>query len=466
MFANFIYLTCLVIASPWIVYRMICHGRYRRGRCEKFFGLSPRRALRMRQRLKSQSTVKQVFVEQHGGELQRTPKPIWIHAVSVGEVNLIGKLVETLRRQHPHSPIVVSTSTDTGYDLACQKFGSDAVFFCPLDFSWAVDRTLRNLDPVLLVLVELELWPNLIKRTRRRGVDVAVINGRLSRRSAEGYQRLSGITRPIFAGLTRVGCQDKVTAERFVDCGTGPSRLLVTGSMKFDNAPDSRDNVDVQSRLDWAGVAAWHRVWVVGSTQDGEEAMALSIYRRLVQSFPELRLVLVPRHQERFDEVAGLIDEFNFRCRRRSHQLEQESTDVARVWTSDEVILVDTIGELRHWWGVGQLATVGGSFGDRGGQNMLEPAGYGNAVSFGPNTRNFAEIAGRLLDATAAVRCSDEADLESFVRRCLNDEPAANQLGRAAKMVVESHRGATSNTLEMLASLLPVRPNRQSNRAA
>jgi 3-deoxy-D-manno-octulosonic-acid transferase len=393
------------------------------------------------------------------GQLSST-RCIWLHAVSVGEVNLIAGVIDGLKVRYPETPIVVSSSTDTGYDLAVTRFGADRVFFCPLDFSWAVRQTLRFLNPSVLVLAELELWPNLITNARKFDSQVIVINGRLSDRTATGYQRFGRVTRSIFASLSRVECQDERAARNFAACGTPRQRIGVTGSLKFDNAPESRDNFEVHSRCSWAGVDPWHRVWVFGSTQEGEEQIALDVYRRLSEQFQELRLILVPRHRERFDRVAQLIESSGLIPHRRSTAGSMQDLN----WTSERVVLVDTIGELRHWWGVGQIATVGGSFGDRGGQNMLEPAGYGSAISFGPNTRNFADIAQRLLDADGAVRVGGAIELQEFVRRCLTDVPAADALGRSAKKVVQSHRGATARTLGSISDLIgqPIEQSRQA----
>lgn len=421
MIANFVYVFALTLASPIVLIRMIRHGRYRRGIRDKLFGLSRQRAAAIR----------------------GNRACVWIHAVSVGEVNLLIHVVERLRQLDPGRSVVISTSTDTGYDLAVKLFGKQRVFFCPLDFSWAVRRTLNHLDPEQLVLVELELWPNLIRIAQEVGCEVMVINGRLSEQSAGSYQKFARWTRSTFARLTWVGCQDEVSRERFAACGTPRERLQITGSLKFDNAPNSRETSEVQQLAQWSAADPWHRVWVVGSTQSGEEAMAIEVYQSLRTDHPELRLILVPRHQERFDEVANLLVQSGLTAHRRSRDRSMHDEQ----WTSSTVILVDTIGELRDWWGVGQIATVGGSFGDRGGQNMLEPAGYGSAVSFGPNTRNFDQIAHQLLDKGGAIRVHDRHELEAFVRRCLTDIPAADSLGRAASAVVQAHRGATKRTI-------------------
>jgi 3-deoxy-D-manno-octulosonic-acid transferase len=425
MFLNLLYSLALTLLSPLILFRVIRHGRYRRGITEKLFGLSHKRG------------------RQLIGEQQET---IWLHAVSVGEVNLLPELARQLAVRSPHAAIVISSTTDTGYDLAVKNFGRERVFFCPLDFTWAVRRTLQNLRCRQLVLAELELWPNLIAAAAKLDCPVTVINGRLSERSAGRYQKFARFIRPTFARLTAVGCQDLVTAKRFVDCGVDSSRTRVTGSLKFDNAPRSRDTRQVAERINWAGVDAWHRVWCFGSTQAGEETLAMNVYHRLRQQHPELRLILVPRHPERFNQVAELITEAGDRVLRRS----RDDSQYDEQWDSDEVILVDTIGELRHWWGVAHIATVGGSFGDRGGQNMLEPAGYGCAVSFGPNTKNFETIANQLIEGGGAIRVADEMELEAFVKRCLEDIPAADELGRTAQHIVDGHRGAYDRTIELL----------------
>ena len=201
MFANILYCLALITLSPLIAYRMIRHGRYRRGIRQKLFGLSAAEARR----------------------LNRGEQCIWLHAVSVGEVNLFPGLVRQIQAADPAQSVVVSTSTDTGYDLACQKYGTERVFFCPLDFSWAVRRTLSHLRPRLLILAELELWPNLTTETRRYGADVVVVNGRLSHRSTVGYRRSKWLTRPIFASLSHVICQDRLTAERFATAARRPT---------------------------------------------------------------------------------------------------------------------------------------------------------------------------------------------------------------------------------------------------
>ena len=423
MLANLVYLIALVMLSPMIVFRSIKAGRYRRGLLEKLFGVSAQRA----RKLLSHQT--------DSSEL------VWFHAVSVGEVNLLPNLIHHLEDNTSLS-YVISSSTDTGYDLAVERFGTEKVFFCPLDFTWAVKRTLRHLKPSKIALAELELWPNLIRAAKQQQCKVIVINARLSERSSRRYRKFTWLTKSLFGSLDWVGCQDEHVRDQFHLCGTPQSSLEVTGSLKFDNAPNRRDTDGVVTCGNWAGQRKSHRIWLVGSTQSGEEELALSIFLQLMQSEPELRLIIVPRHAERFDEVARVIESMKLIAYRRSNNIHQTRAD----WPQREVILIDTIGELRQWWGTAEIATVGGTFGSRGGQNMLEPAGYGCAVSFGPDTRNFKQIAEILLQANAAVRVQNQTELHQFVSRCLSDPSYQNRLGEQAKTIVNRHRGAMQRT--------------------
>jgi 3-deoxy-D-manno-octulosonic-acid transferase len=448
MLLNFLYCFALWLASPMVIYRSARFGRYRRGVRQKFLGLSPGDLSFCTRRNDRGDEAGIHFAAQ---PIEENAPVVWFHAVSVGEVNLVAGLIEAFRAANPGHRVVVSTSTDTGYDLAKSRLADLPVFFFPLDFTWAVNQTFKTLRPRLLVLAELELWPNLIRHAGKWGCPVAIANGRLSDRSAKNYRRFSRFLAPTFARIDWIGCQDLEIAERFKACGAKPESIAITGSIKFDNAPVSRDTPEVARITRWAAADPWHQVFIAGSTQDGEEAAALDSYRALSSSRRELRLVIVPRHRERFNDVASLIQSYGYQVRRRSeHHLPAEH------WSSDTVVLVDTVGELRHWWGISRIAFVGGSFGDRGGQNMLEPAGYGSAVCFGPNTQNFRDIARRLTDADAAVRLATPEDLTTFVAKCVDDPPAADGLGLRARHVVMQHRGATERTLLQLDLLLNI----------
>jgi len=419
---NLVYLITLILASPWLAYNAIRKGKYRQGWGAKFLGRVPYRSA------------------------ERTG--IWLHAVSVGEVNLLQPLLAAIEEKHPDWECVISTTTRTGYELARQKYAPRSVFYCPLDFSWAVRNALRRIHPQLLVLVELELWPNLIRWTQRSGIPVAVVNGRLSASSARGYSRIRFLIRKLLRATNLIAVQNDEYAERFRQLGTTESQLHVTGSLKFDGIEMDRQNPATQQLATLAGIDDRHTVFLAGSTQAPEEQIAVSVFRELVKGHPNLRLILVPRHPERFSEVANMLDQQGIQWLRRSELIPGKET------AAPPVLLVDAMGELGAWWGTAQIAFVGGSLGKRGGQNMIEPSGYGAAVSFGPHTQNFRDIVEMLRQHDAAIVVENQQELAAFVKRCLEEPKFARQLGQRAQQFVASQNGATTRTVALLEGLL------------
>jgi 3-deoxy-D-manno-octulosonic-acid transferase len=343
---------------------------------------------------------------------------------------------------------VISSSTTTGLEVAAKRFGADHAFPCPLDFTWAVDRVLDRVRPDLLVLGELELWPNLLARARRRGIPIVVANARMSERSAAGYARIRPLVRRMLGRVDLVVARSDADAARFT--AHGAPAVVVSGSLKFDGVPGDRAAAEVERLRRLAGFGADDVVFLAGSTQDPEERLAAEAFLALREAHPTLRLVIVPRHVERAAEIASLLDTAGLRWQLRSR------LDAVAADPSVRVLLVDTTGELGWWWGTATIAFVGGSLdGVRGGQNMLEPAAYGAAVSFGPFTRNFKDEVSCLLAADAAVVVPDGAALTAFVARCL-DEPAwAAALGGRAAALVASQRGATAATARLVLSRAP-----------
>ncbi len=419
---NCIYLVVLLLAAPWLLYKAVRTGKYRGGFAEKFLGRVPTRS---------------------GNQ-----PCVWFHAVSVGEVTLVAPLVAQIRRSHPDWQCVVSSTSLTGLTLAKKKFADCTVFYCPLDFSWAVRAAIRRLRPDCLVLMELELWPNLIRAAQQSGARVAIVNGRLSERSARGYGRLQAFVRPILSRLDLIAAQNDEYAARFRALGARPGTLHVTGSIKFDGAQTDRQNKTTVELRRLAGIAADDIVFLAGSTQQPEEQLAVETFRALVAQEPRLRLIVVPRHPERFAEVASLLGASGLAWQRRSRLSIEGANRAARI------LLVDTIGELGAWWGTASVAFVGGSLHPRGGQNMIEPAAYGAAVSFGPNTKNFRDVVAQMLAAECAVVVRDGAELTAFVHRVLEDRAYAETLGRRAQALVTSQLGATRRTLDLLVPLV------------
>jgi len=322
------------------------------------------------------------------------------------------------------------------------------VFFWPLDFSWAVRRALRRVRPSLVVLAEGELWPNFLLAAKARGLPVAVVNGRMSPRSTRRYRRLGALARPLFAAADLVLAQNEEYAANYRALGAHADRVHVTGSVKFDGVEARRDNPRTEALRQLLHVGPADLVWIAGSTQAPEEEIALGIFRRARADFPNLRLFLVPRQRERFEEVAALLRRSGVPFVRRS-----EVTGLSGV--REPVVLVDTIGELGALWGLADVAFVGGSLdGRRGGQNMIEPAAYGAAVVFGPHVWNFRDIAARLVEAGAAAQVAGAAALEAAVRRLLADAEERRRMGVAARDFVHRQQGATERTVALLGRLV------------
>ena len=431
---NLIYFGVLLFFSPMILYRVLRQGKYRRGFRQKFLGRIPRRWRILKNRSESANT-----------------KIVWFHAVSVGEVKLLRPLLQKIRETQPDWCCVISTTSKTGMDLATQMFGNDwTVFYCPLDFSWAVEQAFQRLKPDALVLVEQELWPNLISTAKKNGVKLAIVNGRFGE---GGYKRYLWI-RPVISQMLRqfdlIAPQNELYAGWFRRLGVSSEVIRITGSIKFDGANTDRNNPETERLKHLAGISEDDIVFLAGSTQFPEETFAVECYEHLKRDFPRLRLIIVPRHPERFGEVATMLDNKEIHWERRSALADgrRQTADGSRV------LLVDTVGELGGWWGTATIAYVGGSMGKRGGQNMIEPAAYGAAVCFGPNTKNFRDIVEMMLRDNAAQVVHDQREMEQFVRRCLEEPDFADQLGTNAQNLVQRQVGATQKTLELLQALI------------
>jgi 3-deoxy-D-manno-octulosonic-acid transferase len=429
------YLFLLMVASPFLLYRAWKTGKYRRGWAAKVLG-------RIDPSLSGNGSTAQ-FV-------------IWFHGVSVGEVHLLRQVVATYRLRHPDHRCVISTTTDTGMDEARRHFPDLAVFYWPLDFSWAVRRALRQVKPALVVLAEGELWPNFLLEAKRQRIAVAVINGRLSPRTLKNYRRAGRLGRWLFQGVDLFAAQTSSYADGYRQLGVRPDHIHVTGNVKYDGVVCDRANPRTMAMRHLLSVAADDLLWVVGSTQAPEEEIALNIFRRVRCGHPAVRLVIVPRQKDRFDEVARLLAASGLPSIRRSCLVQP-------VAQREAIILVDTIGELGAVWGLADIAFVGGSLdGRRGGQNMIEPAAFGAAVLFGPHVWNFRDVATRLVDSQAAIQVKDPGELEAAVVRLLADSPARQRLGRAARDFVQCQQGATARTMELLEAL--VRPSEKSEK--
>jgi len=377
----------------------------------------------------------------------KTRPRVWFHAVSVGEVHLLRTLVSSFRVANPNAEAVISSTTATGLTEARRIFPDLAVVPYPFDFSWAVRRARNAIQPEILVLAESELWPALLMDAERAGVPVVVVNGRLSPKSLRRWQSIAPLARMLFGRIAHFGVQSPEFRDNLLRLGVPPDRVTVTGSIKYDGVENRRDNPTTQHLRRLFGLRPSDVVLVAGSTQAPEEQGVVDIYRRLRAECQALRLLVVPRQVDRFDDVADYLGRTGLPFVRRSKLTE-------KVPGPDDVILVDTIGELRATWGLADIAFVGGSLdGRRGGQNMIEPAAYGAAVVFGEKVWNFRSTADALVNAGGAMCVPDFAALSDAVRSFL-DPGWRTSFGAAARQFVLSQQGATDRTLQVIATAM------------
>ena len=294
LFFNICYFFLLLIFSPFLLYSALFKGKYREGFGEKFLGKAP------------------VL------EKKKSGRRVWIHAVSVGEVNLAATILKEFERRHPDFEFVISSTSHTGMELARKKFAGRTVFYAPLDFSWAVRRAMKRVQPDFLVLIELEIWPNLLLTAEKLGVPVVVMNGRLGEKSFRNYSRIRPVMRRVMRTLTLVTAQDEASAERFRSLGVAPEKVFNVGSIKYDGAQSDRQNEKTRRLARLWNVEPTDRIFLAGSTQEPEEEMAVEVFRRLAPTHPELRLILVPRHPERFAEVEKLLEKTEFETQKRT----------------------------------------------------------------------------------------------------------------------------------------------------
>jgi 3-deoxy-D-manno-octulosonic-acid transferase len=369
---------------------------------------------------------------------------IWFHAVSVGESEAAFPLIRALMRRFPGMPILVTTTTPTGSARVQAVLGDQvAHVYLPYDLPDAMGRFLDHFRPRLAVIMETEIWPNLFHASAARGIPLAIVNARLSERSARGYARLARFTRKTLADVRLVAAQTDADAGRFLEVGARGETVVVTGNIKYDLElpPDYFQQASALRE----SLFGKRQVWIAASTHEGEEALVLQAFARIRHHHPELLLVLVPRHPPRFDKVASLCLAEGFRLGRRS---------LGEVGKNAEVFLVDTLGELRLFYAASDIAFVGGSLVPVGGHNVLEPALAGVPVLFGPHMFNFEEAGRRLIEAGGAVRVADCDELSRQVGDLLEDSGRGIRMGECGRVFVEAGRGALGRVEDALAALL------------
>ena len=429
LFYNLVLLVALIAGAPWWLFRMATTQKYREGLLQRL-GLVPSRLRKQLDGLTAERPL------------------IWVHAVSVGEVLAVSRLVKTLDAALPEYLIVVSTTTRTGQALARERFGANRVFYCPLDLPWAVRAYLNALQPRLFILAETEFWPNLLSSCYRRKIPIAVVNARISDRSWPRYRRMHWLWRPFLSRLSRILAQSQTDAERLIAIGCLPERITVAGNLKFD----VRAAWEADATRQIKALARNLRLIVAGSTLDGEEAALLEAWPRLLQTDPQLAMVLAPRHPERFAAVAALLEKSGTAWVKRSDWNSVPEGSLKPLYPG-QIILLDTIGELASVYALASVAFVGGSLIPAGGHNPLEPAQFGVPIVMGPHFANFRAITKDLL-AHQALRISADEALASTLIGLLQDRADATAMGNRARQVFEQQAGATGRCMEALQSLL------------
>jgi len=427
---DLIYIFLLVLLLPVFAYRILFLGKYRESLRQRWGNVPERAPGRTR---------------------------VWVHAVSVGEVRAAEPLVAALARGTPEVEVVVSTATETGQRVARDTFGAERVFYFPFDFSVLVARTFERVRPSLLVLMELELWPNVLAAAKRRGVPVLVANGRLSERSFRRLRLLGRFASPILAPVGRWSVQTEEYAGRLVALGVESSRIEVSGNTKYDALPgDEGEEAAAAAAAKMRaglGIRDGELVLLGGSTHRGEERALTEAWRELAPRFPGLRLVLAPRRPERFTEVLAEVAAMGLPVTRKT-ALAAGGERGADGENSRPVVVADTIGELRDIYRAATVVFVGGSLVPHGGQNILEPAALGKPVLFGPHVQNFRVEAEALEAGGGGVMVADAAGLAREIGRLLGDAESREEMGRRGREVVGERRGAAGRSAEIVREML------------
>ena len=420
-------LLLFVLVSPYFLYQAI--------RYQKYIGS-------LRQRLGFLPITFNVDAEES----------IWIHAVSVGEALTARALATDLKARYPRLRLFLSTTTIAGQQVARRSLSNvDAVFYFPFDWTFIVRRTLRLVRPRLFIMMETEIWPNLLRECRRGGIRTVMINGRISNRSYPRYRMIRPFIRRVLADVDRFCVQSEETGRRLIDLGANPTQVTVTGSLKFDSLelPAATAHGRPRERvLRFFQLSPSRTVVVAGSTLRGEEAAVLRAFARIKATMPGAMAILAPRQPERFPEVERLARDAGFVTVRRS-DLPIDAEPRA------DVVVLDTIGELAQLYQLATAVFVGGSLVDHGGHNILEPAIYGKPIVFGPSMHNFKEIAEAFLSNDAAIQVPSERELDETLLALVTDPVRRARLGAAARALVAANRGAKTKTLEVIGELLP-----------
>ena len=381
----------------------------------------------------------------HSANPFTAPRPLWIHAASVGEVNSVRVLSEQLKRRFPGRAIILSTLTHTGNLTARQNPAIDRVIFLPLDLWWTVRRVLAVFDPAVVIFIETEIWPNFLYQANRKGLPTILLSGRVSEKAFNHYCRLAWFFKGVFSLLRACGMQSEIDRQRIIRLGAAPNRVSITGNLK--HAAVLNDAVAAGGKISEDRPAgSW--IWIVGSSHRGEEEIVCAAFKILKQRFPRLRMILAPRHPQRFPEVEKLLVDSGV-------SFEKKTTMGSRREFQQDVLFLDTIGDLEHFYARADLAFVGGSLVDAGGHNLLEPARLGKPVLFGPYTSTVKWVADKLKQNGGGFEVGDAEDLAREITALLTDPEKRRLAGEKAYEVAASDNAVIGHSLNIVATYLP-----------
>ena len=420
---NILLLVSAVFLIPFFALKIVLAGKYRKSIGPKF-GLIPQR----------------VFDEMKG-----SPR-IWVHAVSVGEVTAAAPIISSLRGMYPEACIVLSTSTETGQEMAGRLItDTSALIYYPLDIPVVVRKVIERVNPDIFVPVETEIWPNFIRACAKRGTRIVMVNGRISPRSFRRYRRTRFFWKRIMNMLDMMGAISAIDASRLEALGVEPSRIHVLGNAKYDSLAAGADDAlrdEMEARLDIPHEA---RVFVAGSTHEGEDGMVLKVYRGLLEKYPDMLMVIVPRHPERGDDIVSLARDEGFDDCVTMKEINSGTKRAGR-----RIVIVDVIGELFKVYSLATMVFCGGSLVPRGGQNILEPAAWGKVVLYGPSMDDFMDEKERLEIAGGGITVSNDRELLAETLKLMEDPETLRRKGAAGREIVASNGGAARRYAEMM----------------
>lgn len=427
---NIILFSAALILLPYFAVKVALTGKYRRS-------IGPKLG----------------FVDQERFRNLKGEPRIWVHAVSVGEVTAAAPIVTALRERYPKGCIVISTTTETGRLMAEKLIpGASALIYFPLDLPWVVKKMIRLVRPEVFVPVETELWPNFLRVCRSTGIKVVMVNGRISPRSFKRYRRTRFFWKPVLEKLDQVGVISQTDRDRIVAMGLPADKVHIQGNAKYDGlaaTASPRLQQDIASRLNFSQN---EKIWVVGSTHEGEETVILSVYRRLLETHPDLKLILVPRHIERRDRAITLIREAGF-----ADLITMREINDGKKRSEERIVLIDVIGELFKTYSLATVVYCGGSLVPRGGQNILEPAAWGKVVLYGPSMEDFTNEKALLEEAGAGLSVKGEADLYKKINDLLRHPEDLREQGAKGREAVIANMGAAKRYAAMVGRHLPAR---------